>query len=36
VDLGDFDVDDAELFVNEVATDGDLQIDYIARKLWLY
>jgi death-on-curing protein len=34
--LGDFDVDDAELFMNEVATNSDLQIDYIARKLPAY
>jgi death on curing protein len=34
--LGEFDVDDAELFMNEVATDSDLQIDYIAGKLTVY
>lgn len=34
--LGDFDVDDAERFMNEVATNGDVQIDYIARKLTTY
>ena len=36
VTLGDFDVDDAERFMNEVATNGDVQIDYIARKLTTY
>jgi len=34
--LGDFDVDDAEMFVNNVATKGDLDIDYIASKLSSY
>jgi death on curing protein len=34
--LCEFDVDDAELFMNEVATNGDLQIDYIASKLTAY
>jgi death-on-curing protein len=36
VTLGEFDVDDAELFMNEVATNGDLQIDYVVRKLTAY
>ncbi len=36
IPLGDFDVDDAERFINEVATNGDLQIDYVARKLATY
>jgi death on curing protein len=34
--LGDFDVDDAELFMNEVATMGELEIGYIAGKLASY
>jgi death-on-curing protein len=33
IQLGDFDVDDAEVFMNEVATQGDLGIDGIAIKL---
>jgi death on curing protein len=36
VALGDFDVDDAEEFVTEVATDGELDIAYIAGKLASY
>lgn len=36
VELGEFDVDDAELFMNAVATNNDLQIDYIAGKLTGY
>jgi death-on-curing protein len=36
VALGDFDVDDAESFMNDVATNGDLDIDYIAGKLSSY
>lgn len=36
VALSDFDVDDAEVFMNNVATDGDLEIDYIATKLESY
>jgi hypothetical protein len=31
--LGGCDVDDAELFMTEVATNSDLHIDYIAGKL---
>jgi death on curing protein len=34
--LGEFDVDDAESFMNEVATNADLQIDYAASKLTAY
>jgi death on curing protein len=33
IQLGDFDVDDAEVFINDVATGGDLAIDAIAAKL---
>jgi death-on-curing protein len=36
VELGDFDVDDAELFMKDVATKGDIDIDYIAAKLSSY
>jgi death on curing protein len=36
VELGDFDVDDAELFMNDVATKGDIDIDNIAAKLSSY
>ena len=32
----DFDVDDAEAFMNQVATDADLAVDDIARKLSTY
>lgn len=33
IQLGDFDVDDAEVFMNDAATRGDLGIDAIAAKL---
>lgn len=33
VELGDFDVDDAEEFMNSVAAKGDLTVEYIAEKL---
>ena len=33
VELGVFDVDDAEVFMNDVATDGTVDIAYIADKL---
>jgi death-on-curing protein len=33
IQLGDFDVDDAEVFMNDVATQGDLGVDAIAVKL---
>jgi len=33
VRLDEFDVDDAELFMNRVAAEGDLSIEYIAEKL---
>jgi death-on-curing protein len=33
VELGDFDVDDAEVFMNEVAAEGTLTVEYIAGKL---
>ncbi|KDE97161.1 death-on-curing protein [Mycolicibacterium aromaticivorans JS19b1 = JCM 16368] len=36
IELGEFDVDDAEEFVNAVATDGALTIDYIASRLSSY
>ena len=36
VELGEFDVDDAELFMNAVAMNNDLRIDYIAGKLTGY
>lgn len=36
VELSDFDVDDAEIFMNDVATDNELAIDYIAGKLAFY
>jgi death-on-curing protein len=36
VPLGDFDVDDAESFMNDVATNGQLDIEYIAGKLSSY
>jgi hypothetical protein len=32
----DFDVDDAEAFMNRVATDADLAVDVIASKLATY
>ena len=34
--LGDFDVDDAEAFMNNVATSGELGIEHIASKLASY
>jgi death on curing protein len=34
--LGDFDVDDAEEFMNDVATQGDIDIAHIADKLSSY
>ncbi len=36
VALASFDVDDAEAFMNDVATRGDLDIEYIASKLAQY
>ena len=36
IELGDFDVDDAEVFMNEVAVDGTLTIEHIAGKLSRY
>jgi len=36
VALSDFDVDDAEIFMNDVATRSDLDIDYLASKLATY
>jgi death-on-curing protein len=36
VELGDFDVDDAEVFMNDVASNGDLTVEYIAGKLSTY
>ena len=36
VELGDFDVDDAERFMNDVATNGAIEIDYIGAKLSKY
>ena len=33
VELDDFDVDDAETFMNAVATQGDIGFEYVARKL---
>jgi death on curing protein len=36
VELGDFDVDDAERFMNDVATEGAIEIDHIAAKLSRY
>jgi len=35
-ELGEFDVDDAEVFTNDVAINGDLDIDYIPGKLSTY
>jgi death on curing protein len=32
----DFDVDDAEAFMNQVATDADLAVDVVASKLSTY
>jgi death-on-curing protein len=36
VELGEFDVDDAEEFVNAVATDAMMSVDFIASKLTSY
>lgn len=36
VELGDFDVDDAEIFMNTVATQADATIEWIASKLVAY
>ncbi|QZT63599.1 type II toxin-antitoxin system death-on-curing family toxin [Mycolicibacterium austroafricanum] len=36
ISLSEFDVDDAEVFMNNVAINGDLEIDYIADKLSSY
>lgn len=36
IELGEFDVDDAELFMNAVATDATITIDQIAGKLATY
>ncbi|ABM12451.1 MULTISPECIES: type II toxin-antitoxin system death-on-curing family toxin [Mycolicibacterium] len=36
ISLGEFDVDDAEVFMNNVAINGDLEIDYVANKLNSY
>jgi death-on-curing protein len=36
VELGEFDVDDAEEFVNAVATDAVMSVDFIAKKLASY
>lgn len=36
VQLGEFDVDDAEVFMNDVATQGNLAIDPLAEKLRSY
>jgi len=36
VTLGDFDVDDAEILMNDVATNGELEIGHIAGKLAAY
>lgn len=36
IELGDFDVDDAETFMNNVATNGELEISYIADTLAMY
>jgi death-on-curing protein len=33
IPLGDFDVDDAEVFMNDVATRGDLGVDAVAARL---
>ena len=35
-ELGEFDVDDAEIFMNTVATDGAITVEYIAAKLEPY
>jgi death-on-curing protein len=36
VELGEFDVDDAEEFMNAVATDAVMSVDFIANKLASY
>jgi death-on-curing protein len=36
IELGDFDVDDAEVSMNDVAAKGDLTVEYIAGKLSAY
>jgi death on curing protein len=36
VELAEFDVDDAEAFMNDVATMSDLTVDYVAGKLASY
>ncbi len=36
VELGEFDVDDAEVFMNDVATQGDLELGPVAKKLQSY
>lgn len=36
VELGDYDVDDAELLMDEAATNGELGIEFIAGKLSTY
>jgi death-on-curing protein len=36
VELGEFDVDDAEVFMNDVATQGDLELGLLAEKLRSY
>jgi death on curing protein len=36
VELGEFDIDDAEQFVNTVATDAVMPVDFIADKLASY
>jgi death on curing protein len=35
-ELGEFDVDDAEIFMNTVATDGAITVEYIVAKLESY
>lgn len=36
IELGDYDVDDAELLMNEAAANGELEIEHIAAKLSTY
>jgi death-on-curing protein len=36
VQLAEFDADDAEVFMNDVAAYGDLHVDHIAGKLSTY
>jgi death-on-curing protein len=36
IQLGEFDVDDADQFVNAVATDGTMSVDFIADRLASY